>query len=81
MGYHTALDIAVVFGGDVRSGYYGDTHEFQTDKWVENEDATKPPARYYNANMAYDPTNEVLIMFGGTNPTDALDDTWRYKAK
>jgi hypothetical protein len=80
-GYHPSLDIVASMGGDNGTHFFQNTFEFQTDKWVDNTDTPAPPARYYNANMAYDPVSEVLIMFGGYGVSGSLNDTWKYKAK
>jgi hypothetical protein len=69
----------VMFGG-VGTTYFGDTWAFQSG-WTNvcTPDAGAcgcgPCARAYHA-MAFDAVHRLVVMFGGSNATDPMADTW-----
>jgi hypothetical protein len=73
-------DAALLFGGS-QSDAESDSWLWQDGGWVEVCDGTSacegPPARVAHA-MAYDPTRGVVILFGGSDGTQALNDTWQW---
>ncbi len=58
-------------------GLCSDTWAYDSSKnrWTELNSETHPVPRF-NLCMAYDPSTERVIMFGGTSPGGARSDTW-----
>jgi N-acetylneuraminic acid mutarotase len=60
--------------------YYADlwTYDLTTDAWAKlKHTGTAPTARASQA-MAYDPTSDKLVVFGGYDGTTYYNDTWVY---
>ena len=70
----------VLFGGYNGSGYLNDTWTWTGTDWTQDT-GTSPAARAY-ASMAedtgYDDGTGALVLFGGYNGMNYLDDTWTY---
>ncbi len=70
----------IVFGGVISMGgnlqFFGDTWSWDGSTWTELHPATSPSARQL-ANMAWDPSGNQLLLFGGHNG-EALGDTWTW---
>ena len=70
----------IIFGGDSPQDKLADTwvYNLADNRWQEVTPAVNPPPRS-DMGMAYDETNQVVVMFGGycreSNP-DLCDDTW-----
>ncbi|HUU98481.1 MAG TPA: kelch repeat-containing protein [Phycisphaerae bacterium] len=79
MAYDANRQITVLFGGYDGTDYYRDTWHWNGTTWSEAQLTGKdrPEARS-GAMMAYDASREVIVLFGGYNGTDYLDDTWEY---
>ncbi|MCI4340938.1 MAG: PadR family transcriptional regulator [Thermoplasmata archaeon] len=73
----------LVFGGQGSGGTFGDTWEFAAGHWfnLTNSIPTAPPSRRA-ALMAYDSTNQSVLLFGGDSTIygNALADTWRFQS-
>ncbi len=70
---------AILFGGSDFATTFGDTWAFDpsTGDWTELEPSGgAPSAREYH-RMVYDPVQQKLIMFGGSD-ISALNDTWAF---
>jgi hypothetical protein len=84
MDFHQAARKVVLFGGGEMSGpVYGDTwtYDYATNKWEKISTSGSPGGRIHG-NMAYDPNNKVMILFGGYSGSygrkdgSSLNDTW-----
>jgi len=85
--YYPPLEGIVLFGGHNSTAlsdtwvynYWGDSLPPPLNGSVDWRlaNVTGPSARW-GAAMAYDPDLNALILFGGTNGTGALDDTWEF---
>ncbi len=82
--YDARTDALVLFGGwqepaDEVYTRLGDTWVFYlgNDTWVPRRPAASPTPRS-DAAVAYDPQDDLLLLFGGFNGTAYLGDTWRY---
>jgi hypothetical protein len=72
---------AVLFGGRDAAGIaLGDTWLLNAGNWrrVEVPDGQGPQPRWNHA-MAYDPSREGIVLFGGRTGSGVLDDTWLLK--
>lgn len=88
MAYDEEADRFVLFGGGGTGGGLGDTwlYDLVRDEWTEMKPAQSPPGRAYHS-LAYDPTSNRTILFGGVieetanqafNSEKPLGDTWAY---
>ena len=79
MAYDSANDKVVLFGGGSIFGHIDETwtYDTSTDTWTQQNPTTKPSARWYHA-MAYDSTNNKVVLFGGTDSIVSNDETWTY---
>ena len=84
MVYDEESDIIILFGGARYGdeGYLdklGDTwaYDVNTDTWANMSPTISPSSRYAYC-MTYDSQEDLIILFGGVNGTDNLDETWVY---
>jgi len=80
MAFDAITRTLVLFGGDNDSGtQYTDTWTWNGTTWTQHFPATSPSART-NANMAYDGSLGVVVLFGGFAGSwpDTLSDTWTW---
>jgi hypothetical protein len=79
--YSSNAQQVFLYGGFASGTYYSDlyTYNASSDVWtkISPVGGVKPPARY-RTNFAYDSTNNVFLLFGGTNASGVLVDTWVY---
>ncbi len=78
MAYDVARDRLVLFGGEARSGFLGDTWEWDGARWrdVTPSTSASPSARKGMA-MAYDTERERIVLFGGVSRQGIKHgDTW-----
>jgi hypothetical protein len=87
VGYHAGGRSLVRFGGKNKSvrgisfhtPFDDDTWVLHGGEWRAHEQVTRPTVRQ-NVSMAYDATNQELVLFGGLapsgGPSSVLDDTW-----
>lgn len=84
-----AAGYLVLFGGNGRPEgscfkagaheQFNDTWRFLDGKWTQIDPAMSPPARWM-ANLAYSPTGEYLLLFGGASALNfAMADTWEFQ--
>lgn len=82
MVYDTAARVVVLFGGDTFNGhdpYPNSTWVWNGTTWKELRLATSPSGRS-EAQMAYDPVNKTIVLFGGERyNSHYLGDTWLLK--
>jgi hypothetical protein len=78
--YDGARENVVLFGGIGRIGgvltRLSDTWTWDGTDWTEQSPASSPPAR--TGPLAYDPTRERVVMFGGAGESGLLGDTWEW---
>lgn len=79
--YHAAADVFVLYGGLTLNpmSYLDATWHFDLEEraWTRADPATVPPGRNFNT-FAYDPRTERLVMTGGPDAPDAVDEVWTY---
>ena len=78
MAYDPVTQRTIMFGGDSNGvGLLSDTWAYDSSKnrWTELNSETHPTPRVYLC-MAYDPSTERVIMFGGLDRGGARSDTW-----
>jgi Divergent InlB B-repeat domain/Galactose oxidase, central domain/Kelch motif len=76
LAYDAARQQVVLFGAVVGGSPFGNqTWVWTGSNWTQKFPATVPPARY-GQSVAWDQTNQQVVMFGGANAGGALSDTW-----
>jgi hypothetical protein len=83
MAYDSQGGYALLFGGNTRGAgnggpAYGDSWIFRSGGWTRVKTSASPPARTA-AMMAYDPSAQEVILFGGYRKGAVLNDTWGFK--
>ena len=84
MVYDAAHNNIVLFGGtSITNGALGpdlnDTWIWNGTTWAQQSPPTSPPGRRFDSQgIAYDPNTQTVVMFGGTDHTNAVfyNDTW-----
>jgi len=84
MVYDAAMGATLLYGGNTYDALYGDTWAFsKTTGWTQLTPAVSPPP-LQGASMAYDPTSQTVVLFGGSltripagSGTDS-DETWTW---
>jgi hypothetical protein len=80
MAYDIARGRTVMFGG-MRDSVTDETWEWDGDVWTTvcggNTQCHGPIGRYQHA-MAYDSARGYMVLFGGSDGTNSLDDTWEW---
>ena len=85
MVYDPDRDRGILFGGDCNNPeFVNDTWAFNclTSEW-EGQDPTQSPCVRANAGLAYDTTNDLVVLFGGQSggfggDYYSMSDTWVY---
>ena len=82
MAFDTEDDALVLFGGEHFNGltevYYNDTWTYVAGTWTNVSPAHAPSPRF-GFQLADDPADGCLLLFGGENAAhDRLNDTWEY---
>ncbi|MFV2014456.1 MAG: kelch repeat-containing protein [Candidatus Heimdallarchaeota archaeon] len=77
--YDEINDKFILFGGSNSSGLLNDTwiYDLNTNTWAEMFPVSVPSARA-DQTMFYDRYHGQVILFGGYNDTNSLNDTWVY---
>lgn len=81
IAYDSNNDRAILFGGTIESSegiwtQTNDTWEWNGEDWTQLNPTQSPPPRATGA-MAYDPKQNIIILFGGTDLLKrSLRDTW-----
>ncbi len=80
MASHDGTATTVMFSGATQAtggwGYASDCWLLHGSTWTAHPGPV-PPSRL-SAAMAYDSLRHVLVLFGGSGPTGALNDTWEW---
>ncbi|HTW13153.1 MAG TPA: Ig-like domain repeat protein [Solirubrobacteraceae bacterium] len=84
MAYDPSGDQMVLFGG-TGSGAGSPSDPAGTwiwngsdDDWMDTDPSPIPGNPFYDGSIAYDPVLGQLVLYGGTNGTADLDDTWSW---
>jgi N-acetylneuraminic acid mutarotase len=81
MAYDPSTHKVILFGGASSAARFNDTWAYDpsANTWTELDPAGALPSARGGHSMAYDPTSERLIMFGGgVSETELFNDTWAY---
>jgi hypothetical protein len=75
--YHAVQQAGVLYGGTADDGTTlpQDTWTWNGAAWSALTTSGAPPGRW-RGGMAYDSGRDVIVLFGGTNATAYLQDTW-----
>lgn len=74
----TANDSLLLFGGeDASGGAMGATWSFSHGNWTQVPTTLSPSPRW-GASMAYDPTEGLVYLFGGTDGSQTFSDLWTF---
>jgi len=89
IAYSSQNDTVILFGGYNSSGI-PDSQHVEDDTWVFNfsyykwyeltEGLTTSPPKRYQSQLTYSPTANKMVMFGGYNTADRLQDTWIFNS-
>lgn len=79
MVYDEVRHRLVLFGGASNGAnpFLGDTWEMDGTNWLHHSPAASPSPRLYHA-MAYEPAQQLVVLFGGADPLSSLSDTWEW---
>jgi len=78
IAYHAGLRKFVMFGGaDEYNRRQQKTWLFDGFEWEEISTADSPSPRIYH-KMAYDPSNNCVVLFGGFEKSKRLSDLWKF---
>ena len=79
MAYDELSDHIVLFGGYDGTKYINETwsYNYTSNNWTNMKPVNAPSARYGHA-MEYDSNHDQIILFGGSDGTKNLNDTWAY---
>jgi len=77
--YDPTIQAVILFGGETPAGPVADTWEFVDNVWINLTSSlpAHPSARYGGA-LVYDSVDSALLLFGGTNGSAVLNDTWTF---
>jgi hypothetical protein len=77
--YDPVRDRIVVFGGDNGAGPLNDVWALMlagTPAWMQLTPSGTPPGARYWHSAIYDPARDHMVVFGGRNSSDHLDEVW-----
>jgi hypothetical protein len=78
MAFDSANEVAVLFGGQSESpfgqGVLGDTWTYDGKTWTQLPISGPSPRTF--VKMVYDSARNRIVLFGGWNGTQMVDDTW-----
>lgn len=80
MAYDAGRQRVVLFGGYYHGGSgcsLNDTWEYDGSQWTQRYPTTTPAGRC-GQSMAFDPSRNKVVMFGGTSNNGLYNDTWEY---
>jgi hypothetical protein len=80
MTYNTNDHRVYLFGGQAGTGYSNDLYAYDvpTNTWTHFTPSGALPAPRFSAGLAYDSTNNVFMLYGGTDNSKVYNDTWIY---
>ncbi len=81
MAYDSQRGVVVLFGGQVATHVYSDeTWEWDGSQWTNVTPAAPAasPAARSGHTMAYDSGRGVIVLFGGSDNSSVLSDTWEW---
>jgi hypothetical protein len=78
VAYDGKTESVLLFGGTNSNGDdLNSTWSWDGSSWTQLDPQTSPPARW-GAEMAYDPVNEEMVLFGGVYSGGGFQDTWTW---
>lgn len=78
MAFDATRGRTILFGGGNKEAVFGDTWEWDGQRWSLRFPATSPPPRTRHA-MAWDAVRQRIVLFGGRDQRDkTLADTWEW---
>jgi RHS repeat-associated protein len=81
MTLDTSANVDLMFGGeDSDNTYLSSTYEWNGSNWSANLSGSTHPSARVGAVMAYDPSINKTILYGGYNGTSLLSDTWEWSS-
>lgn len=83
MAYDPIARTVLLFGGgDVNGQYLGDTWLWDGTGWTQQFPPLSPAGRKFDAQtLAYNVATGTILLFGGTNASGVLNDTWEWDGK
>ncbi|HEV2450228.1 MAG TPA: PKD domain-containing protein [Thermoplasmata archaeon] len=81
LAWDPADGYVLLFGGSSLSTMFGDTWSFSDGTWTNLTGTVtgSPPPRLVYADLAFDPSDQEMILFGGEiGSLNVLRDTWSY---
>ncbi|MCI4342294.1 MAG: kelch motif-containing protein, partial [Thermoplasmata archaeon] len=84
LAYYPAMQALLLFGGYIYSNssyqVYSDSWLFYSNAWHNVTSAAgQPPAPRYDGSMVYDPSDNYVLLFGGSDAYGgAFGDTWQF---
>ena len=79
MAFDSINNLLILFGGFSSSAPVNDTWNWNGNNWVQLLDGStnSPPPRSF-ATMAFGPTVNQMILFGGFGTVTRINDTWSW---
>jgi hypothetical protein len=80
MTYNSRDGKSYLFGGMMNNKYFNDLYAYDlgANKWTRLNPGGARPSPRWQAGFAYDSTNDVFLLFGGSDATTVFQDTWVY---
>lgn len=82
MAYDSALGVMILFGGDsdYTQVWYNDVwaYDCRLESWIELRPTGSLPLPRAGLSMAYDPSTNRLVVFGGASEIGVVNDTWAF---
>ena len=79
LAYDPTDGFPILFGGDSFS-VLNDTWAWNGSTWIHEVSLTHSPSVRFFAGMTLDVADNEIVLFGGSNGSGALDDTWTLKS-
>jgi len=83
MVYDSRSGNLLLFGGNTRDSFLGDLRSYEpdTNTWTLVKPAGATPPARNGHSMVYDSTNNTVLVFGGWNEVEYLNDTWSWNGE
>ncbi len=80
MTYNTADHKVYLFGGQIGSAFSNDLFAYNeaANIWTKLDPSGTRPSPRWRSGLAYDSTNNVLLLYGGQDASHVYNDTWIY---
>ncbi len=77
IAFNSSTNEAIVFLG----GNPSSTWAWHENRWSLLQPANSAPSNRFNTDLAYNPENEQMVLFGGLDGKQSLNDTWMIKGR